>query len=92
MIAGLQIHYNLIPIAITAHGIDENWELKTFCLSCTSLDIEHTANNVKEMVLFVLENLEIPLSKIEDITTDNGTNMIKAVQLLDLFHVRAYFE
>jgi len=34
-------------IAITAHGINENWELKTFCLSCTRLDIEHTANNVK---------------------------------------------
>jgi len=33
------------------------------------------------MVLFVLENWEIPLSKIAGITTDNGTNMIKAVQL-----------
>ncbi|KAL4082422.1 hypothetical protein QTP88_021318 [Uroleucon formosanum] len=74
-------------IAITAHGINENWELKTFCLSCTSLDIEHTANNVKEMVLSVLEDWKIPLSKISGITTDNGTNMIKAIQLLDLFHV-----
>lgn len=77
-------------IAITAHGINDNWELKTFCLSCTSMDIEHTAYNVKEMVLSVLENWEIPLSKISGITTDNGTNMIKAVELLDLFHVSCF--
>jgi len=41
----------------------------------------HTANNVKEMVLYVLKDWKIPLSKISGITTDNGTNMIKAVQL-----------
>lgn len=78
-------------IAITAHWINENWELKTFCLSCTSLDVEHTENNVKEMVLCVLEDWKIPLSKMSGFTTDNGSNMIKAVQLLDLFHV-SWFE
>jgi len=77
-------------IAITAHGINEIWELKTFCLSCTSLDIEHTAINVKEMVLVVLEDVKIPISKISGIITDNGTNMIKAVQLLDLFHISCF--
>jgi len=54
------------------------------------LDIEHTAINVKEMVLCVLKDWKIPLSKISGITTDKVTNMIKAIQLLDLFHVSCF--
>jgi len=35
-----------------------------------------------EMVLLTLGDFEIPLDKIYSITTDNGTNILKAVRLM----------
>lgn len=87
----LDLKYITHPyIAVTAHGIDENWELKSFCLNCTSLDVEHTANNVKDIILSILEDWNISLSKISGVTTDNDTNMIKTVQLLGLLHISCF--
>ncbi|XP_050065796.1 zinc finger BED domain-containing protein 6-like [Aphis gossypii] len=73
-------------IGITAHTINSGWVLQTYCIACTILDVDHTATNLKDIIESTLKDWNIPMSKVSAATTDNGTNVIKAVQLMDLNH------
>lgn len=52
-----------------------------YTLSCKELTRRHTAEHLKEELQNVLEEFEIHKNQIYAITTDNGRNMIKAVEL-----------
>jgi len=71
-------------IGITVHYIDKNWILQTYCLTCTSLDVDHTSFNIRDIIESTLVDWDIQISKISGATTDNGTNVIKAVELLGI--------
>lgn len=70
--------------------MNQDWELETYCLACTSSDIDHTAINIKYIIESTLENWNIPLSKVCAATSDNGSNVIKAVQLMKLNHISCF--
>jgi len=48
-------------------------------MACTILDVDHTATNLKDIIESTLKDWNIPMSKVSAATTDNGTNVIKAV-------------
>jgi len=77
-------------IGITAHTINDDWHLQTHCIACTILDVDHTAANLKDIIESTLQDWNIPLSKISTSTTDNGTNVIKVLELMNLNH-NSYF-
>jgi len=49
-------------------------------LAVHRMRLNHTGENIRELVESVLEEWEIPPSKISAILTDNGSNMISAFQ------------
>ena len=59
-------------------------------MSCTILDVDHTAINLKDIIESTLKDWNIPISKVSAATTDNGTNVIKAVQLMGLNHISSF--
>jgi len=77
-------------IGLTAYAISNEWKLETFCLACTSLDIDHTAQNLQRSIKEILYEWKIDNEKITAVTTDCGTNIIKAVSLLNFNHVACF--
>lgn len=75
---------------MTAHTISNEWKLETFCLACTSLDIDHTAQNLQRSIKDILCEWKIDHEKIAAITTDCGANIIKAVSLLNFNHIACF--
>jgi len=77
-------------IGITAHTINSDWVLQTYCVACTILNVAHNASNLKDIIESTLKDWNIPISKVSAATTDNGTNVIKAVQLMGLNHISCF--
>jgi len=71
-------------IGITVHYIDNDWILQTNCLTCASLDVDHTSFNLRDIIESTLVDWGIQISNISGATTDNGKNVIKAVELLGI--------
>lgn len=57
-------------------------KLEYFTLAMIELKNKHTVENLKNEILNVLKNFNIKKQQIYAITTDNGRNMVKAVELL----------
>jgi hypothetical protein len=43
--------------------------------------VRHTGENLKDLIEQVLQGYELSLSNINTVTTDNGSNFVKAVSL-----------
>lgn len=52
--------------------------------------LDHTAIIFKDIIESTLKDWNIPMSKVSAATTDNDTNVIKAVQLMDLNHISCF--
>ena len=65
---------------ITAHFINESWELKTRVLQTTKVDGSHTAENIKEVMVATKEAWGF--SNDPTVTTDNAANEVKAFGIL----------
>ncbi len=63
--------------------MEENEDVKIFTLACCEIKDSATANCIKKKIEEVLEEYKIPLSQVFSITTDNGTNFLKAVDMLN---------
>ena len=63
-------------LSVTIHFIGTEWCLKTFCLETSPLYDDHTGSNIKDAVIEILQNWNLPLEKIVGVTTDNGSNFI----------------
>lgn len=82
---------------ITAHFIDETWRLQHILLDIAPISSPHTGEAIKDILLDTISSFNLT-KKILAITTDNGANMVKAVDLLKLemqdefgqkmFHIR----
>ena len=63
----------------TIHFVGNDWMLKTRCLQTLYLPQEHTGENIVDALLGTLESWNLDPTKQTCITTDNGSNMISAV-------------
>ncbi|KAF0749986.1 zinc finger BED domain-containing protein 1-like [Aphis craccivora] len=76
-------------IAMTCH-FNTNFKLESVCLGCIELSEDHTGENIADIIQILILDYEIPDWKICSITTDHGSNMLKAVENLGIPHVDCF--
>ena len=69
-------------LAVTVHYINKEWELKSNCLHTLFMPQDHTGVNISQALQSILESWALPENKLACITTDNGSNVIAAVEIL----------
>ncbi len=69
-------------ISINCQFID-NYKIKIFNLLMNELDGSSTAENIKREILCCLELFKIKIEQVFTITIDNGTNVVKASNMLN---------
>ncbi|XP_044155948.1 E3 SUMO-protein ligase ZBED1-like [Bufo gargarizans] len=68
-------------MALTIHFITEEWEMQSWCLGCTALYTDHTADSLHEAFEESLtEDWKLDISKMSGLTTDNASNNIRAFE------------
>ncbi|XP_044739986.1 E3 SUMO-protein ligase ZBED1-like [Chrysoperla carnea] len=67
-------------LGVTVHFI-ENFEMKSMSIACEPLHDNHTGEYLSEMILKVCEDWGLPIEKIVSVTTDNGSNIVKAIEI-----------
>ena len=67
----------------TVHFIDDNWQLKTFCLDTIPVLDDHPGQNLADAVQDILRNWELDLANLICATTDNGSNFVSVFTILD---------
>ena len=72
-------------IAVTAHTISTEWEMKSYHLATREVIDAHTAETLSQELSDVIIEWEID-GKIFGITTDNAKNVTNAVVTLDYTH------
>ncbi|CAM4275828.1 unnamed protein product [Leuciscus chuanchicus] len=73
-------------MSVTAHYIDELWNLVSYVLQTTEVQTDHRSVSLAEMLTKAMEEWGL-LSKDPAIVTDNAANMIRAVEITGLTHV-----
>ena len=69
-------------ITFTCHFINRYWELKSYCLQTHYLCQDHNATNIKEVLTETLQLWKLDTAKLVGITTDSGSNVKLACELL----------
>ena len=68
-------------MALTIQYITPTWELQSWCLGCTPLYSDHTADSIREALEeMVCEKWGLNMSNMAGITTDNASNNKKAFE------------
>lgn len=67
-------------VTVTAHFINEDWEMKDIVLQTTEFKKSHTAENVAEVIDNILREYNVSHESVLAITTDNAGNYINAVE------------
>ena len=78
-------YQNRSYVSLTCHFIDQEWELYSYCLETCDLPIDHTAENVAAELSQLLMDWNIR-EKLTGFTTDNGRNIVNAMEKLDLLN------
>ncbi|GFW49087.1 zinc finger BED domain-containing protein 1 [Trichonephila clavipes] len=60
------------------------WALKSACLACAHFDDDHNGKNIAEVLRSILNDWGIDVQNIMSITTDNGRNILKSIEELNL--------
>ena len=67
----------------TCHFINHQWEMQSFCLQTHHIPQDHTGENIKEALSDTLLQWNLKQSKQVGITTDSGSNVKLACELLN---------
>ncbi|XP_077359939.1 E3 SUMO-protein ligase ZBED1-like [Festucalex cinctus] len=68
-------------ISLSIHFINSNFELKTRCLQTSFFPVDHTGENIAHEMRDALAEWDLKENQLVCVTTDNATNMIKALEL-----------
>ncbi len=75
---------------LTAHFFDTSFDLHHYLLATKEFPEAHTAINIADELLGILQEWEIKQDAVAAITTDNGANITLAVRNLRWFHVPCF--
>ena len=67
----------------TCHYIDSQWEMQSLCFQTHYIPQDHTGENIKEALSATLLQWNLDQSKQVGITTDSGSNVKSACELLN---------
>ena len=77
---------------VTAHFIDVEWDLKSYCLGTRKMEESHTGENLSNMLTDTIKIWK--LSKFDvlpALTTDNASNIMNAGKLANIeIHIRCF--
>ncbi|KAJ4945987.1 hypothetical protein JOQ06_023665 [Pogonophryne albipinna] len=68
-------------LSLTVHFINDDFELKSHCLQTVYFPADHTGENIAHGLRESLSNWGLKEEDQTCITTDNGSNVVKAVEL-----------
>lgn len=77
-------------ITVTAHFIDEDWNLVSRVLSTKAMPERHTGLNIADRIRETLEEYKIPTNLVSGIVHDNASSMATAVAELEIGHVPCF--
>lgn len=77
-------------LSLTCHFITPTWKLRSYCLRTIYMDTEHTGENIATMIREILKEYDLYMDNVVSITTDSGTNMIKACDTLKITRIPCY--
>ena len=72
-------------MAVTAHTINDDWKMKSFCLATHKIVDAHTADNIADELSAIITEWQLD-TKVLGITTDNARNVKNAVDSLNFIH------
>ena len=67
---------------VTVHYITDEYSLESHLLETKEFPESHTAQNIAEELEGILQEWNLPLDKLCAATTDNGTNIVLAAEIL----------
>ena len=67
-------------MSLTAHFIDDDWELVSRCLKTEYHPESHTYDNLAEFITSGIHEFGLRLGNIVTVTTDSAANMIAAAK------------
>lgn len=76
-------------LTITAHYIDNEWNLMTHLLQIRAVETSHTASNLSKLLFEAIGEWELT-DKEAAIAMDNVANIVRAVEMMDLLHVSCF--
>lgn len=65
-------------LGVTCHWISESFSRESRTLSCLRFTGSHTYDKIAQNLVDVMKKFDIPLQKVVNIVTDNGSNFCKA--------------
>ena len=77
-------------ISYTVHFMGDNWKLQSYCLQTMCCPEDHTGENLASALESSLEAWDLQADQQSCLTTDNGSNFIKAASLLDWPHISCF--
>ena len=77
-------------LSFTVHFIDDDWMLQSFCLDTVPLFEDHTGQNIAEAIDDILENWGLSKEKLVAITTDNGSNFVAGMAILECTRISCF--
>jgi len=77
-------------MSYTVHFIDSHWSLRTRCLQTHFFPESHTGQNIAEAMKSALEAWDLKAENQVCLTTDNGSNIVKAASDLEWLRLSCF--
>ena len=77
-------------ISYTVHFINHNWELRSRCLQTMFMPEQHTGENIAKAIQATLEAWGLQETHQVCLTTDSGSNVIKAAERLQMTRLACF--
>lgn len=77
-------------MGFTVHYINDSWEIQSKCLQTLYFPESHTGKNLSEGLCDTLKSWGLKESQQVCITTDNGSNILSAVSMLNWTHLSCF--
>ena len=74
--------HNQAYTGLTVHYVDDCYQLQSHLLENVEFPESHTGINISEELEAILEEWKLPQDNLSAVTTDNGTNIVSALEIL----------
>ena len=69
-------------LSLTVHYVDTEWNLQSHCLQANYMPEDHTGEQLQDALSMAFDEWNLDSSKLVAVTTDNGSNIRLACELL----------
>ena len=77
-------------LSLTVHYIDMEWNLQSHCLQANYMPQDHTGEQIQDALNTSFDEWSLDPNKLVAITTDSGSNIKLACQLLKWKHLSCF--